>query len=99
MYFKQKKGKNIGPILLITKVLSVKRTIRLRESDPKMSGSLKNTIEKIKALETEKKNLLVEIEGLKKIADAKAISLESEVGALRDELKSLKTLVGSELSK
>ena len=64
-----------------------------------MSSSLKNTIEKIKTLETEKKNLLVEIEGLKKIADAKAISLESEVGALRDELKSLKTLVGSELSK
>jgi uncharacterized protein (UPF0335 family) len=62
-------------------------------------SSLKSTIERIKSLETEKKNLLVEIEGLKKIADAKAISLESEVGALRDEVKSLKTLVGSELSK
>jgi hypothetical protein len=44
-------------------------------------------------LETEKKNLLAEIEGLKKTADAKAVSLESEVGALRDEVKSLKTLV------
>jgi uncharacterized protein (UPF0335 family) len=63
-----------------------------------MSSSLKNTIEKIKTLEAEKKNLLAEIEGLKKIADAKAVSLESEVGALRDEVKSLKTLVGSELS-
>jgi hypothetical protein len=61
-----------------------------------MSSSPKNTIEKIKTLEAEKKNLLVEIEGLKKIADAKAIALESEVGALRDELKSLKTLVGLE---
>ncbi len=59
-----------------------------------MSTSLKNTIEKIKTLETEKKNLLVEIEGLKKIADAKAVALESEVGLLRDEVKSLKTLVG-----
>lgn len=59
-----------------------------------MSSSLKNTVEKIKTLEAEKKNLLVEIEGLKKIADAKAVALESEVGALRDELKSLKTLVG-----
>jgi hypothetical protein len=59
-----------------------------------MSISLKNTIEKIKTLEAEKKNLLVEIEGLKKIADAKAVSLESEVGALRDEVKTLKTLVG-----
>jgi uncharacterized protein (UPF0335 family) len=63
-----------------------------------MSSSLKSTIEKIKTLETEKKNLLVEIEGLKKIADAKAISLESEVGVLRDEVKSLKTLVGPESS-
>ena len=62
-----------------------------------MSSSLKNTIEKIKTLEAEKKNLLVEIEGLKKMADAKAMALESEVGALRDEVKSLKVIVnGSE---
>ena len=59
-------------------------------------SSLKSTIDKIKALEAEKKNLLVEIEGLKKIADAKALALESEVGMLRDEVKSLKVLVGPE---
>ena len=60
-------------------------------------SSLKNTIEKIKTLEAEKKNLLVEIEGLKKMADTKAVALESEVGALRDEVKSLKVLMnGSE---
>ena len=63
-----------------------------------MSSSLKNTIEKIKTLEAEKKNLLVEIEGLKKIADSKAAALESEVVLLRDEVKSLKTLVGPEHS-
>jgi len=56
--------------------------------------SLKTTIEKIKLLEAEKKSLLAEIESLKKMADAKANSLESEVGALRDEVKSLKQLVG-----
>ncbi len=56
-------------------------------------SSLKNTIEKIRNLETEKKNLLAEIEGLKKIADAKATALESEVGALRDEVKSIKGLI------
>jgi hypothetical protein len=61
-----------------------------------MSSSLKNAAEKIKNLEAEKRNLLVEIEGLKRIADAKAVALESEVGVLRDELKSLKTLVGPE---
>jgi hypothetical protein len=59
----------------------------------KMSG-LKNTIEKIKNLEAEKKNLLLEIEELKKMADAKATALESEVGALADEVKSLKILMG-----
>lgn len=56
--------------------------------------SLKNTIEKIKNLEAEKHNLLLEIEGLKKTADAKAVALETEVGALRDEVKSLKILIG-----
>jgi hypothetical protein len=61
-------------------------------------SSLKSTIDKIKALEAEKKNLLVEIEGLKKMADAKALALESEVGMLRDEVKSLKVLVGPEAS-
>ena len=62
-------------------------------------SSLKNTIEKIKNSETEKKNLLLEIEELKKMADAKATALESEVGSLRDEVKSLKTLIsGSEPS-
>jgi hypothetical protein len=61
--------------------------------------SLKETIEKIKTLEAEKKNLLVEIEGLKKMADAKAVALESEVGALRVEVRSLKVLInGSEPS-
>ena len=55
--------------------------------------SLKTTIEKIKALEAEKKNLLVEIEGLKKMADVKAVALENEVGALREEAKALKILV------
>jgi hypothetical protein len=58
-------------------------------------SSLHNTIEKIKNLETEKKNLL-EIEGLKKMADNKAATLETEIVALRDEVKSLKVLMGQE---
>ena len=59
-------------------------------------SSLKDTIEKIKNLEAEKKNLLLEIEGLKKMADAKATALESEIAALREEAKSLKILMGQE---
>jgi uncharacterized protein YlxW (UPF0749 family) len=58
-------------------------------------SSLKNTIQKIKDLEAEKKNLLLEIEELQKIADAKATALENEVGALRDEIKSLRILMGA----
>lgn len=61
-------------------------------------SSLKSTIDKIKSLENEKKNLLVEIEGLKKMADAKVATLENEVGFLRDEVKSLKVIVGPEAS-
>jgi uncharacterized protein (UPF0335 family) len=56
-------------------------------------SSLKDTIGKIKNLEAEKKNLLLEIEELKKMADAKATALESEIGALRDEIKSLKIMM------
>ncbi len=59
-------------------------------------SSLQKTIERIKSLEAEKKNLVLEIENLKKMADAKATSLENDVAALRDEIKSLKILMGPE---
>ena len=59
-------------------------------------SSFKNTIEQIKALETERRNLLLEIEELKKMADAKAKALESEINMLRDEVKSLRVLLSGE---
>ncbi len=59
-------------------------------------SSLQNTIEKIKNLEAEKKSLLAEIDDLKKMADAKASALESEVASLREEAKTLKTLMGQQ---
>ena len=59
-------------------------------------SNLKENIEKIKSLETEKQNLLAEIEGLKKIAEAKVTALENEVASLREEAKSLKNLVSQE---
>ncbi len=63
-------------------------------------SSLQNTIEKIKNLEAEKKSLLAEIDELKKMADAKASALETEVASLREEAKTLKTLMGqSQLSQ
>lgn len=59
-------------------------------------NSFKTTVEKIRALEAERRNLLLEIEELKKMADAKAKALESEINMLRDEVKSLRTLLSGE---
>jgi uncharacterized protein (UPF0335 family) len=59
-------------------------------------SSLQKTIEKIKNLEAEKKNLLAEIEDLKKMADAKATNLEMEIASLRNEVKSLRVLMEQE---
>ncbi len=57
-----------------------------------MSG-LKDTNEKIRNLEIEKKNLLAEIEELQKMADVKAAILENEVASLREEIESVKILL------
>jgi uncharacterized protein (UPF0335 family) len=59
-------------------------------------SSLQKTVEKIKRLETEKQSLLLEIDELKKMADAKASSLETEIASLREEVKTLKILMGQE---
>jgi len=59
-------------------------------------SSLRNVVERLKTLETERKNLLLEIEELKKMADSKAKALESEVSMLREEVKSLRVLLGAE---
>jgi uncharacterized protein YlxW (UPF0749 family) len=59
-------------------------------------SSLRSTIERIKALETERNNLLLEIEELKRMADAKAKALENEITMLRDEVKSLRLLLSGE---
>jgi predicted nucleic acid-binding Zn-ribbon protein len=59
-------------------------------------SSLRNVVERLKTLETERKNLLLEIEELKKMADSKAKALESEVSMLKEEVKSLRVLLGAE---
>ncbi len=78
-----------------TKILSSMGTVLFAFGDQSMS-SLKSTVERIKALETERANLLLEIEELKKMADAKAKTLESEINMLRDEVKSLRILLSGE---
>ncbi len=59
----------------------------LTDSDKQEIASLKNTIEKIRTLEEEKWSLLVEIEELKKLSEARATALENEVNALRNKVK------------
>ncbi len=62
---------------------------------PLSMTTFKNVIEKIKSLETERRSLLLEIEELKKMADSKASALENEVSMLREEVKSLRLLLGT----
>ncbi|HJX02563.1 MAG TPA: hypothetical protein VJ439_01730 [Candidatus Bathyarchaeia archaeon] len=56
--------------------------------------TLKSLHEKIKTLETERANLMIEIDKLRKVAESRASALESEVYMLRDEVKSLRDLLG-----
>jgi len=61
----------------------------------KFMSNLKSMVEHLRTLENERKNLLLEIEELKKMADSKARALESEVSMLREEVKSLRVLLGA----
>jgi uncharacterized protein (UPF0335 family) len=69
---------------------------RIKNAEGTSMSSFKNTVERIRALEAERKNLLLEIEELKRMADAKAKALESEINMLRDEVKSLRILLSGE---
>jgi len=59
-------------------------------------SDVKSTLEQIRALETERENLSLEIEELKKIAYAEANALESEIDMLRDEVKELRLLLSGD---
>lgn len=78
-----------------------KKELSVRSVSQKIKGievelvnTLKSLREKIKTLETERANLLLKIEGLKKMAEAKATALESEIDMLHEEVESLKQLLG-----
>ena len=67
---------------------------RIKGIRGELMQTLVNLHEKISTLETERANLIVEIEKLRKVAESKANALESEVGMLRNEVKSLRELLG-----
>jgi len=65
----------------------------LRELKRELMRTLRDLCEKIKTLETERANLMIEVEKLKKIADSKLNTLESEVNTLREQVKALADLL------
>ena len=83
---------------LFAKLLSVSNQIKAcaDRGEKGFMSSLKTVVEKLRGLENERNNLLLEIEELKKMADSKAKALESEIGMLREEVKSLRVLLGAE---
>ena len=75
--------------------VSIKNMVdRIKGIKGELMQTLKNLREKIKTLETERGNLMLEIDELKKVAESRVSALESEVGMLREEVKSLKELLG-----
>lgn len=68
---------------------------RIRGIREEFMQTLKALREKIQALETERADLMNEIEKLRKAAESRAVALESEVSQMREEVKSLKELLGA----
>jgi hypothetical protein len=57
-------------------------------------GGIRENVERIRTMEDEKKKLLLEIQELEKIADAKTAKLENEVLLLKEQIISLKVWFG-----
>jgi chromosome segregation ATPase len=75
--------------------VSVKNMVeRIKGIKGELMQTLKNLRGKIKTLETERGNLMIEIEKLKKMAESRVSALEGEVSMLRDEVNSLRELLG-----
>jgi uncharacterized protein YlxW (UPF0749 family) len=74
---------------------SVKSMVEnLKGIEGEFVNTLKNLREKLQKLESERSSLLLEIDELKKAAESKANAIENEITMLRDEVKSLKDLLG-----
>jgi uncharacterized protein YlxW (UPF0749 family) len=79
----------------IEETASIKNMVeRIKGIRGELMQTLKNLREKIKTLETERANLMIEIDNLKKVAESRASALESEISMLREEVNSLRDLLG-----
>ena len=59
-------------------------------------SNTKDTVTKVRNLEEEKQNLLAQFEELKKLAEMKSRTLENEISAIKDQIESLKAVMGQE---
>jgi predicted nucleic acid-binding Zn-ribbon protein len=85
----------VGHETKIQQAASVKNMVgRIKGIKEELMQTLTNLREKIKTLETERANLMAEIENLRKVAASRADALESEVSVLREEVRSLRDLLG-----
>jgi chromosome segregation ATPase len=76
-------------------IASIKNMVeKIKGVKGELMQTLKDLRGKIKSLETERANLMVEIEKLKKMAESKVAALEGEVSMLREEVESLRELLG-----
>lgn len=66
---------------------------RIKEVWVGLMQTLKSLREKIQMLETERKNLIEEVEALRSAAESRVVNLENEVNQMREEAKSLKELL------
>jgi DNA repair exonuclease SbcCD ATPase subunit len=67
---------------------------RIKGIKGELMQTLMNLREKISTLETERASLMVEIENLRRVAESRVDALEGEVSMLRNEVKSLRDLLG-----
>ena len=93
---KKKFRVRVAPEAKIAEVTSIASlVVKLEEIRQGLSISLLVLRKKIRTLETEKGSLLFEVEKLKKVAETRASALEAEVNELREELRSLRELLGA----
>ena len=91
---KSKFRSRVEPACATTPERSVELVNRINSIRERLTQTLRSLRIKIKTLETERALLLREIQELKRAAKLRANALESEVSELREELNSLREVLG-----
>lgn len=79
----------------VEKSASIKSMVeRIKGIRGELMQTLKNLRDRIKTLETERSDLMIEIDRLRKVAESRVAALENEVSAMREEVSSLRELLG-----